>query len=140
MGNIIDFLAYRAAKLPPLLVVENDAGVRDIAESVLADAGNPVLVAEDGMTAFRLLERHPKIALMFVDIMMPRINGLMLADMARMRRPDIKILYTTGYGDTVSRQPGYRYGPILAKPYRPQQLVAAVDRALRMPPERRQPA
>ncbi|HUA53847.1 MAG TPA: response regulator [Candidatus Sulfotelmatobacter sp.] len=140
MGDIIDFCAYHASKSPRILIVENDADVRDIAESALTDAGHRVLVAEGGMAAFRLLERHPEIALMFVDIMMPRINGLMLADMARMRRPEIRVLYTTGYGDAVSRQPGYRYGRVLPKPYRPRQLVAAVEHALRSPPEGRRPA
>ena len=140
MGEVVDFRFHRAAGASVILIVENDADVRDIAESALTDAGFSVLAAADGMAAFRLLEGHPEIDLMFVDVMMPRINGLMLADMARMRRPGLRILYTTGYGPAVRRQPGYRYGRTMPKPYRPSQLVAAVEEALRAPPELRCPA
>jgi CheY-like chemotaxis protein len=140
MGDVLDFQAYLATRAPAVLIVENDADVRDIAESALTDAGYRVLAAADGMAAFRLLERHSEIRLMFVDVMMPRINGLMLADMARMRRPELRILYTTGYGEAARRQPGYRYGKTLAKPYRPRQLVAAIEQALCAPPEWRCPA
>jgi CheY-like chemotaxis protein len=136
-----DFSAStRAAETRPILVVEDDADMRDVAETILADAGYRVLVASDGVAAFRLLERHPDIALVFTDIKMPRIDGLMLADMAQLRRPNIKILYATGYGAETSRQPGYRYGEVLAKPYRRAQLIAAVEHALLMPPRRQRPS
>src|SRR6516165_5800090 len=81
-----------------ILVVENDAAVRDVVETILTDAGHLVLTAADGIAAFRLFERHPDIALVFTDIVMPKIDGLMLADMAKLRRPDIKVLYTTAFG------------------------------------------
>jgi CheY-like chemotaxis protein len=134
-----EILSRRLAA-PTILVVENEDSVRTMAELVLSEAGYPVLTAPDGATAFRLLERHRNIALLFTDIVMPKIDGLMLADMAKLRRPDIKVLYTTGYGDEMRRQPGYRYGDVLAKPYRPAELEAAVRHALVAPSLRSRPA
>src|SRR5215831_16485676 len=125
--------------VPPLdgsrtiLVVENDAAVRDVVETILTDAGHPVLVAADGIAAFRLFERRPDIALIVTDIVMPKIDGLMLADMAKLRRPDIKVLYTTAFAAQINHQPGYRYGEILDKPFRSHELIAAVARALEQP-------
>jgi CheY-like chemotaxis protein len=125
---------------PAILIVDNDDDIRDLAETVLLRAGHPVLTAKDGVTGFRLLERHPEIALLFTDIVMPRIDGLMLADMAKLRRPQLKVLYATAYRDEMNRQPGYRYGEVLAKPYRPRDIEAAVQRALSAPPMRVHPA
>ena len=116
-----------------ILLVENDAAIRDVVETMLAEAGYRVLVATDGIAAFRLFERHPDIALLFTDIMMPKIDGLMLADMVKLRRPDVKVLYATAFSAQVDRQPGYRYGETLAKPFRSTELLAAVQRALDLP-------
>ena len=121
-------------------MVDNEDGVRALAETVLSEAGYPVMTARDGVTAFRMLERHPHIALLFTDIVMPKIDGLMLADMAKLRQPGIKVLYATAYRDEMNRQPGYRYGEVLAKPYRPTQLEAAVRHALTAPSLRVHPA
>ena len=130
----------RRLSVPTILVVDNEDGIRTLAETVLSEAGYPVLTAPDGVAAFRLLERHRQIALLFTDIVMPRIDGLMLADMAKLRRPGLKVLYTTAYRDEMNRQPGYRYGAVLAKPYRAAQLEAAVRHALATPSLRVHPA
>ena len=84
---------------PTILVVDNEPEVRAVAEHVLSAAGYPVMTAPDGTRAFGMLEHHPEIALLFTDIVMPRIDGLMLADMAKLRHPGIKVLYTTAYRD-----------------------------------------
>ena len=118
----------------PILVVEDDEDIRRFAVAVLEDAGYRVLTARDAVEAFVELERNPTISLMFTDVVMPRIDGLMLADMAKLRHPDLRVLYTTGYSDRVARQPGYRYGPFLDKPYRAGQLAAAVRDMLAQPP------
>ena len=130
----------RRLAAPTILIVDNEDGVRTLAETVLSEAGYPVMTAPDGVAAFRMLERHPEIALLFTDIVMPKIDGLMLADMAKLRHPGIKVLYTTAYRDEMNRQPGYRYGAVLAKPYRPAQLEAAVRHALTTPALRVHPA
>ena len=60
--------------------------------------------------------------------------------MAKLRRPGLKVLYATGYGEDARRQPGYRYGEVLGKPYRTDALVAAVERALDSPSVPKRPA
>jgi CheY-like chemotaxis protein len=123
----------------PILVVEDDDDIRRYAVSVLEDAGYAVLIARDAVEAFILLEANPAISLMFTDVVMPRIDGLMLADMARLRHPGLRVLYATGYLERVQRQPGYRYGALLAKPYQRGQLEAAVRRSLTEPPTAHMP-
>jgi CheY-like chemotaxis protein len=118
----------------PILVVEDDDDVRGYAVAVLEGAGYEVLTARDAVQAFILLEQNPNIRLMFTDIVMPRIDGLMLADMAKLRHPGLRVLYATGYADRVARQPGYRYGAFLEKPYRAGQLEAAIRDTLAQPP------
>lgn len=118
----------------PILVVEDDDDIRRYAVSVLEDAGYVVLIARDAVEAFIQLENNPAIGLMFTDVVMPRIDGLMLADMARLRHPGLRVLYATGFLDRVERQPGYRYGALLTKPYRRGQLEAAVRQSLAEPP------
>src|SRR5277367_4485636 len=72
----------RASACPAILVVDDDCDVRDVAVSVLEHAGFTVLAAAGAIDAFCLLEEHQEIALMFTDVMMPGLDGLMLADMA----------------------------------------------------------
>jgi CheY-like chemotaxis protein len=109
-----------------ILVVDDEPDVRELAEFVLSDAGHFVLTAKDGAEAIELVERKPDIALIFTDLVMPRMDGIELAAMARARRPHIKILYTTGFMDFAKAKAGALHGPILGKPYRPSQLEAEV--------------
>jgi CheY-like chemotaxis protein len=115
-----------------VLVVDDNAGVRDVAAAMLEEAGYGVLLAADGTEAMDLLERYPGIDLLFTDIVMPGLDGFMLADMAKVRRPELKILYATGFMELANARskPGVLHGPIIDKPYRPQQLQAEVARAL----------
>lgn len=80
-----------------ILVVEDEPGVRQFSVDALAELGYHVLEAEGGATALRLLQEHPDIVLMFTDVVMPEMNGAKLAEAARALRPDLKILFTTGY-------------------------------------------
>jgi CheY-like chemotaxis protein len=115
-----------------ILVVDDEPDVRELAEVVLSDAGHTVLTAKDGADALELIERNPDIVLIFTDLVMPRIDGIALGAMARAQRPDIKILYATGYMDFAKSKAsaGALHGPILGKPYRPSQLEAEIKTLL----------
>ena len=80
-----------------ILVVEDEPGVRQFSVDALNELGYRVLEAEGGATALQLLQQHPEIMLMFTDVVMPEMNGAKLAEAARALRPDLKILFTTGY-------------------------------------------
>lgn len=80
-----------------VLLVEDDPGVRTYSAEALTTLGYDVLQASDGRAALRLLEENPEIALLFTDVGLPGFNGRRLAEEAKRRVPDLKVLYTTGY-------------------------------------------
>ena len=81
-----------------ILLVEDDADVRRYSCDALRELGYRVLEAETGAAALQLLDHHPEINLLFTDVGLPGgMNGRQLADAARARRGDLKILFTSGY-------------------------------------------
>jgi CheY-like chemotaxis protein len=81
-----------------ILVVEDESDVRSFVVNMLRELGYDVIEAADGATALRAIENRPDIRLLFTDVGLPgNLNGRQLADEASRRRPDLKILYTTGY-------------------------------------------
>jgi CheY-like chemotaxis protein len=118
--------------VPKILVVEDDVLVCAFASEVLSGAGYRLTIAHNAAEALGRLDAEPDIALLFTDIVMPGgRDGLMLAEQACRRRPDLKVLYTSGYAPRLVNRRGVALlGPFMAKPYRPQQLIDAVDRLL----------
>jgi signal transduction histidine kinase len=84
-----------AARL--ILVVEDDARVNEMTVSALRELGYTVIHANGATSALSKLDAHPDTTLLFTDIVMPDINGRQLAAEALRRRPDLKVLYTTGF-------------------------------------------
>ncbi|GFE86713.1 ATP-binding protein [Steroidobacter agaridevorans] len=80
-----------------ILVVEDEESVRHVSVEALKELGYDVLEANGAAMALGLLDQHPEIEIMFTDVVMPEVNGRMLADEARQRRPNLKVLFTTGY-------------------------------------------
>ncbi len=80
-----------------ILVVEDEAAVRAFAVEALRELGYQVLEADGAAKALEILSAQPSISLLFTDVVMPDVNGKKLADEARRRRPDLKVLFTTGY-------------------------------------------
>ena len=80
-----------------VLVVEDDPQVRMLVGTVLRDLGYAALEAADGATALRLLEGDENVRLMITDVGLPGLNGRQLAEIARQKRPDLPVLFVTGY-------------------------------------------
>ncbi|HEX7874437.1 MAG TPA: CHASE3 domain-containing protein [Sphingobium sp.] len=80
-----------------VLVVEDEGQVRRMSVDVLRDLGYTVVHASDAVQAMGKLSTHPTISLLFTDVIMPGMTGRQLADKAKEDRPDLKVLYTTGY-------------------------------------------
>jgi signal transduction histidine kinase len=81
-----------------VLVVEDDPEVRALTVETLRQLGYGVVEAANGSDALRALEAHRDVRLLFTDVGLPGgINGRALAEAARRLRPDLKVLYTTGY-------------------------------------------
>jgi CheY-like chemotaxis protein len=80
-----------------VLVVENEPRVRHLTIAGLRELGYTVLEAEDGEAALKLLDAYAEIALLFTDVVMPKMDGRKLATEALRRRPNLKVLFTTGF-------------------------------------------
>jgi CheY-like chemotaxis protein len=87
-----------AAQEETILVLEADDDVRSYSVDSLRELGYRVLEAHDGPSALRLLERHPRVDLLFTDVVLPGgLTGAQVAAQARALRPTLKVLFTTGY-------------------------------------------
>jgi CheY-like chemotaxis protein len=82
-----------------VLVVDDNPMARATAVHLFQDFGFEVLDAYNGATAMRLIEAHPEIGLLFVDVRMPGMSGLELATAAQTVRPQLRIVFTSGYVD-----------------------------------------
>ncbi|WP_018237658.1 PAS domain-containing sensor histidine kinase [Ensifer sp. BR816] len=108
-----------------ILVVEDDARVRRVVVSRLRDAGYSVIEAEAGAQALQLLAEHPQISLVFTDMIMPGgMSGGELAQHVRASRPDVKVLFTSGYSEpTAAAKELAAAGSWLQKPYTAKELA-----------------
>ncbi len=115
-----------------ILVVEDEPGVRRFSVAALTELGYAVLEAEDAAKALALLDTRPEIVLLFTDVVMPGVDGPKLAREALKRRPDLKVLFTSGYAKTGPAPadvlaPG---GELLSKPFAVDDLAVRVRRLL----------
>jgi CheY-like chemotaxis protein len=112
-----------------VLFVEDETRVRELGHLALRSVGYNVLEAPDGEQALRLVARHPgPIHLLVTDVVMPRMSGRALADQLTLARPNVKVLYISGYADeALSRHgvptPGSAF---LQKPFTPGSLARKV--------------
>jgi PAS domain S-box-containing protein len=91
-------LAPKSSGGQTVLVVEDEEDVRAYTTGIVRELGYQVLEAATGAAALQALNQHAEIALLFTDVGLPGgMNGRQLADAARKLRPDLKILFTTGY-------------------------------------------
>ncbi len=116
-----------------ILVVEDEESIRMVARRVLERAGYTVLEADSGPAALGLIDvAAPALDLVMTDLVMPGMTGLELATELRRRRPQLKVLFTSGYSaDVVSdRFPHTDDWNFISKPYGMQELVAEIRRVL----------
>ncbi|MGH6781127.1 MAG: ATP-binding protein, partial [Sphingomonadaceae bacterium] len=107
-----------------ILVVEDDARVRRVAVARLEDEGYQVIEAATGAQALALIAEHPEIRLLFTDIVMPGgMLGDELAKEVRILRPDIKILFTSGYAEPSLAGWELAESSWLKKPYTARELA-----------------
>lgn len=116
-----------------ILVAEDERALRENVCEALADAGHTALEAGSGEAALPILREHPEIELLFTDVHMPgAVDGIELAKIARRMRRDVRILYATNHLQQLLRDGGpIDPGQVVRKPYVPEQVLAAVEWALR---------
>lgn len=121
-------VAPRRAGGETVLLVEDDALVRDMVRTALLEAGFAVCCAGDGEQALQLLESEERVKLVFSDIVMPgAVSGIDLAEAVLARFPQMRVVLATGYTERQVALPGVR---TLAKPYNVAQAVEALQDAL----------
>lgn len=83
--------------MPCPLVVEDEQVVRDLVVDVLQELGYRTLQAVDGATGLQIAQTAARLDLLITDVGLPGLNGRQLADAARAQRPELKVLFMTGY-------------------------------------------
>ncbi len=116
-----------------ILLVEDDADVRRSLAAQMTGLGYRVIEAEDGASALAVLDDETQIDLLFTDIMIPGgVSGLELARQLLLLRPELRVLYTTGYSEDHVAKAGQleEDATVLRKPYDTAKLAAAISQIL----------
>ena len=118
-----------------ILLVEDEDVVRDLARRVLSDYGYDVLEARQGEEALALSELHAgPIHLLLTDLVMPKMSGPELAQNLQALRPDMPVLYMSGYNDEKVLRYGMQEQQIhfLQKPFTPNALIAKIRQVINL--------
>jgi two-component system, cell cycle sensor histidine kinase and response regulator CckA len=115
-----------------ILLVDDDESIRRFARRVLMVHGFRVIEASDGAEALEVASSHAEpIDLLLTDVIMPKVNGLMLAQRLSKERPGIGDLYMSGFVEKSMLLERHPEWIILQKPFTSDALIAAVGQRLR---------
>ena len=122
--------AHRAAGRHAILVVEDDASVRELVCEILRDLDYKVLEAFDGPSGLAVLSSHARIDLLVTDVGLPGLNGRQLADAARATRPRLRVLFMTGYAEAATRTNGFLDTgmEMITKPFTLESMASRIRR------------
>jgi len=116
-----------------ILLAEDDDQVRELIREVLTGSGYTVLEAKDGLEALRLYkENERRIQLLILDVIIPKKNGKEVHDEIKSERPDVKVIFMSGYDANVIHKKGIREEGIefISKPVIPDHLLRTVREVL----------
>jgi len=122
----------KPARGATVLVVEDQEQVLRVTERALTRSGFTVLATSSSEEALTLLATRDDVEVLLSDVVMPKIGGLELARRAREQRPDLKIVFMSGYAGGLLIEQLRELGGVttLEKPFRPSDLVARVRQVL----------
>jgi two-component system cell cycle sensor histidine kinase/response regulator CckA len=125
-------IPQRSAGTQTIMVAEDDGAVRRFARDVLTNQGYTVLDARDGEEALQLARQYSgPIHLLIADVVMPGLSGRELSARVSVDRPDIRVLYTSGYTENLMMRAGFVEGlALLPKPFLPADLLRRVGEIL----------
>jgi len=135
-GKAVASLAAAPKGTETVLLVEDEEAVRRLTHAVLRRNGYEVLTAGDGEEALRTLQQHQgTIHLLLTDVVLPRMGGREIALQVSRLRPEIKVLFTSGYSgrafaENGTLEPGMAFLP---KPFTPEELLRKVREILETP-------
>lgn len=112
-----------------LLIVDDEAMIRNLLEKILSKEGYKILTAKDGLEALEVMESS-KVDIVISDMKMPRMNGLELLKRIKKERPDIGVVIMTGYGDTYTVKDALLLGAdeYITKPFKSYEMLMIVER------------
>jgi CheY-like chemotaxis protein len=116
-----------------VLVVDDEADLLEVALTYLAEMGFTSFEAKDGASALKVIADHPEIGLMVTDMIMPgRMNGVELVQRARELRPNLKIIYSSGFpAEALAQKDSFMVdAPLLRKPYQHSEFTAMIHRVM----------
>lgn len=111
-----------------VLVVEDETVVRALIVEVLNELGYNALEAADGPSGLEILQSARPIDLLITDIGLPGLNGRQIADAARVRRPELKVLFMTGYAENAASASGFLEAgmAMMTKPFAMEELAQRI--------------
>jgi signal transduction histidine kinase/ActR/RegA family two-component response regulator len=139
VGEMVVAEAANPARLPfanageTVLIVEDDPAVRVLISAVLKELGYAFVEASDANTALPIIESDQRIDLMISDVGLPGMNGRQLAEIGRQIRPELKVLFITGYAEHAAVRGGF-LDPgmqLITKPFTFDLLTAKVREMIR---------
>jgi len=115
-----------------ILVVDDEPEVRKLVTAMLTRNGYRILTADTGENAVRLFRNNPGVELLLTDVVAPGMSGPMIADEIAALKPDIKVLFMSGYDGTqvVQRYVVEKNYSLLIKPFTMEQLEKKVRETL----------
>ena len=114
--------------IAPVLVVEDEPGMREFIRLVLTRAGHEVVTVAGPRAALDALSRQPAISLMLVDVVMPEMDGYEVVAEARKLSPGVHVVFVSAFAPDPARQSSG--DAFLAKPFTSESLTGTVERAL----------
>jgi len=116
-----------------ILAVDDDPTVLELLQRTLTDAGYRVLTAPGGRAAIETFEQsRVPIDLLLIDVIMPDLTGPVVAERLRARRPELHVLFISGFhdADLVQRFAALKGFTLLPKPFRREALLRAIEERL----------
>jgi two-component system phosphate regulon response regulator OmpR len=128
-------MSGNSERVEKILVVDDDARIRDLLRRYLTQEGFEVLQAEDGKALTRVLLREP-VDLIVLDLMLPGEDGLSICRRLRNSNDRTPIIMLTAKGEDIDRIVGLELGAddYLGKPFNPRELLARIHAVLRRRP------
>ncbi|MCE7798181.1 response regulator [Sphingobium sufflavum] len=122
-----------SAETATIMIVEDEAMIRQIGADILEEAGYQVIEAATADEALNIIKANPGIALIFTDVRMPgAMDGLGLAAIVHERWPDVRLLITSGHCRLRNDEIPAR-GKFIPKPYPASELIRQIGQLLRRP-------
>ena len=114
-----------------VLIVDDEEGIRESLKLILGDHYD-IILTDSGEQALRLVEGDPAIALVLMDIKMPKVNGLDVLKAMKAKRPDLNVIMVTGYKAVETASEAARLGAVgyIIKPFKSDEILNTVKRNL----------